>query len=348
MTQPLPALTDLHAVRPAIYWADLLLSATLGWAAFAVAAAEPLGSPIGIASAVVAVFALYRAVAFTHEISHQRHRLPGFEAAWNALAGFPLLLPSFTYAQVHFDNHRVATYGTRNDPEYLPFARSAALTTVYILQALIIPALLVIRFLLLAPIGLFSRRFEIWLIEHASAITINRAYRRTASAALIRVVRRDTWLLLAMWTILIGLGFLAHNPEAWAAVFGKGHAPIVDAFIPVRAAVLWYLLMAAINVIDGLRTLAAHSYESSGEPMDKAAQTADSHDIPGSLLTELWAPVGLRYHATHHAFPGIPYHALPRAFRRLSAAMPDSYGKMTQPGLLRTLWALYRKGMRAA
>ena len=82
--------------------------------------------------------------------------------------------------------------------------------------------------------------------------------------------------------------------------------------------------------------------------MDKAAQASDSIDIPGRIWTELWAPAGLRYPATHHCFPGIPYHALPAAYRRLTLALPNAHGEMTRPGLLRTLRDLYRKGLRAA
>ena len=41
------------------------------------------------------------------------------------------------------------------------------------------------------------------------------------------------------------------------------------------------------------------------------------------LLPALWAPVGLRYHALHHLLPGLPYHALGEAHRRLSGVLPQ-------------------------
>ena len=42
---------------------------------------------------------------------------------------------------------------------------------------------------------------------------------------------------------------------------------------------------------------------------------------PPGLLAELWAPVGLRYHALHHLLPSLPYHSLPEAHRRLAAQL---------------------------
>ncbi len=78
--------------------------------------------------------------------------------------------------------------------------------------------------------------------------------------------------------------------------------------------------------------------------MTVAEQFLDSVDVPGnSLLTGLWAPVGLRYHATHHLFPRMPYHALGKAYRLLESQLSDNtlYLKATRSSLwdaLRRLW----------
>ena len=53
---------------PAIYWADLLVSATTGWTALALAASESGWTRAALM--LVAIFALYRAVLFIHEITH--------------------------------------------------------------------------------------------------------------------------------------------------------------------------------------------------------------------------------------------------------------------------------------
>ena len=88
---------------------DLLLSAGIGWMAFAAAASRPL-FPALFVCAAVSVFALYRGLCFLHEISHiKRNAVRGFETAWNLLIGFPLLMPSFVYVGVHQSHHSLGT-----------------------------------------------------------------------------------------------------------------------------------------------------------------------------------------------------------------------------------------------
>jgi fatty acid desaturase len=320
---------DLHRANPTIYWIDLFLSATLGWAAFGAAVIlRPFSWPMVIAAAIASL-SLYRALCFMHELSHQHRRtLPTFESIWNLLAGYPLLMPSFVYVGVHNDHHKTSTYGTSEDPEYLPFARSSRMTTVFALESVLIPAILLIRFLLLAPIGLISRRFEKWLVVHASSLTMNIHYRRVVSANLLNRVRWQSAGILLMWTIVMAL--------------------ILEGLLPWRVLAIWFVVCAGASFVNTLRTLGAHAYESSGEPLDRTGQLLDSIDTPGNFWTELWAPVGLRYHALHHYFPGIPYHHLPEAYRRFVSALPISatYTRMSSPSLPHSLRSLYRKGIR--
>ncbi len=308
---------DLHSPRPAVYWPDLLLSALVGWSAFGFAAVLPLG-PAMLACAAVSVLALYRALCFLHEISHiKRSALRGFETTWNLLIGFPLLMPSFVYLGVHQSHHSLGSYGTSQDPEYLPFAKSSRMTVVFALESFLIPAALLVRFLVLGPLGLLIPPFQRWLAVHASALTMNFKYRREATPELIAKIRRGTFVILVLWAVAI-------------------------ATLPLHVFAVWFSVVSVASFVNTLRTLAAHRYEGDGDPLDRGGQLRDSVDVPGRIWTELWAPVGLRYHALHHYFPGIPYHNLAQAHRRLRDALPaDSlYSAVASPGLLPSLHTL--------
>ena len=55
------------------------------------------------------------------------------------------------------------------------------------------------------------------------------------------------------------------------------------------------------------------------------------------LVAELWAPVGLRYHALHHLLPSMPYHSLGEAHPRLVAHLgfDSTHQKSNYPSLPR-------------
>jgi fatty acid desaturase len=328
-TVPHSLISDLHTPRPAIFWADLITCALAGWGSFALAVRwQPLSGSM-LAALTVSALALYRGLCFIHELTHLRRRaLPGFEAAWNVLFGVPLLLPSFTYVGVHQSHHSLATYGTTDDPEYLPFAHSRRMLYAFTVQSsLVIPALLLLRFLLLAPIGLVSRRFHGWLEACASSFAMNPAYRRVVPAAVATSMRRWELAILAGWVVALTL--------------------MLTGVLPVRTLAVWYAMLVGVCILNTARVLGAHEYESDGAPRNRDGQLRDSIDTPGGPWTELWAPVGLRYHALHHYFPGIPYHNLGTAYRRIVAAPadPSAYLQSTSPSLRHSLSELHRKAI---
>lgn len=327
---PHTLVADLHNPRPAIFWADLAASAIIGWGAFGVATAAAPMSAVQLFAITISAFALYRGVCFTHELAHLRRRsLPGFETAWNLLFGVPLLLPTFTYLGVHQSHHSLSTYGTKDDPEYLPFADSRRMTIMFGIQSsLLLPVLLVVRFLVLSPIGLLLPRFHRWLEVHASSFAMNPHYRRTVAPEMAAKMRKWEVAMLVFWGACVTLAY-------------------VDV-LPARMFVVWLATFIVISAVNTARVLGAHEYETDGSARSRDGQLGDSIDTPGGPWTELWAPVGLRYHALHHYYPGIPYHNLGTAYRRIIQTRPvhARYMESTSPSLRRSLTALYTKAKR--
>jgi fatty acid desaturase len=116
-------------------------------------------------------------------------------------------------------------------------------------------------------------------------------------------------------------------------------------WIPLRSFAIGAGILSAVTVLNQIRTLVAHLWENDGEVLTVTGQYLDSVNVPPpGLLPALWAPVGLRYHALHHLLPGVPYHALGEAHRRLKAAMPpgSAYHQASYPGLPGLLVRLVR------
>jgi fatty acid desaturase len=85
---------------------------------------------------------------------------------------------------------------------------------------------------------------------------------------------------------------------------------------------LYFIAMFVLG-LNYVRNLVAHHYRNTGNQMTHIEQLEDSVNIEGSWFwTELFFPLGLRYHALHHLFPSIPYYNLGRAHRRLMAHLP--------------------------
>lgn len=309
---------ELSTANPRIYWTDFLASAVLGYAALAVAIlAGPFG--IKVAAVIVAILALYRAGSFIHEVTHIKHStVPGFRLGFNLLIGVPMLVPSFMYEGVHNLHHARTRYGTDQDPEYLPLALMKPWTLpLFILASLAAPFALLFRYGVLGPLSLLMPSLRTFVVERYSGLAINPAFRRRPAEG----EARRNWLVQEV------------AASIWAIALLTG---VFSGFIPLAGFLIFLIVASGVAVINQVRTLVAHLWENDGEPLSVTAQFLDSVNVPPpALLPVLWAPVGLRYHAIHHLLPGVPYHNLGKAHRRISAELGEdsAYHRANYSGL---------------
>jgi fatty acid desaturase len=294
--------------KPWIYYADLLASAAVGWAAFATANWASRFSLLWFVGVTVSTFALYRAVLFIHELSHlKRDSVPGFEVVWSLIVGFPLLVPSLMYVGSHGEHHRRVIFGTDKDPEYQPIGQwSKAKVVGSTLPLLFVPVALVLRWGVLGPISYLVPPLRRLLVGYFSTLVINPAYQRRMPEGRMK----QRWMIeeaataLVCWTVAAAIFF---------GVIGDGWL------------VEWYVVSSAILVLNHVRTLVAHRYHNDGQPMDLMEQYLDSVNLSGgSWMDALLAPVGLRCHALHHLMPSVPYHALGAIHREMLRDLPAS------------------------
>ena len=293
---------DLFVPEPWRFWRELIVTGSIAWGSILLVVVS--NSPwIMLLVGVFAVLAWYRGAAMIHELTHQHpSELPGFYLAWNLVFGLPWLLPSVMYEGVHANHHKKSTYGTVNDPEYLQLAgRPWSIACYLALSAVIFPVLLV-RFLIGTPISWFVPPLRKVLVERVSSYAINLGYiRKSRASERRRLARWEIAILLAWWPpILLTLcGLLTWK---WLLV--------------------WYLIYSIVLFVNRLRMLTAHHFALDGQPVEHLCQFADSIDTSAGWLAELWAPLGMRYHALHHLFPTLPFHNMRTAYWRLKSQLP--------------------------
>ncbi len=317
---------DLVQPNSHIYWLDLSASVLLGWLSFGLFLYSA-NVYLQTCAFIGAVILLYRALFFIHEITHHSSKsLPGFNFAWNVFVVMPMMVPSFLYETVHLDHHRRHKYGTLADPEYLPLGRGSRLDVLIFLgKTVLFPVALAVRALILVPLGLMVWPFHKWLEVNLSALVINESYKRDELTEFERSrMKMIELMMLIFWSGVVVLYF--------------------DGSLPHDFFVKWYLLIVTVGLVNQIRTLVAHRYNNEGREMEYEEQLLDSVNVEGGWLTELWAPVGARYHALHHYVPRLPYHSLPEAHRRIKIRFADNpvYSKVNEESFLSTIKKLWK------
>ncbi len=315
ITQAKSLVKDLSVANAKIYWADFLASILGGHIGFSLCLHAPKlfdVSPVGLWVVRGLLFTMtallyMRSAMFIHELVHLRAgTFRGFRIAWNLLCGIPFMTPSFLYYP-HVDHHRRKSYGTDHDGEYLDLShRHPANLLLFVAAALIVPVAAFARFLIMAPISWVMPRFQSWVERHASSMVVDIFYTRGDYGPQARRIMR----LQEVCCFLCCVGMVLRAPIA--------SGTIIDEFL-----IQGYLIAVTLVVINNVRTLGAHRWTGDGRELSFEEQLLDSVNYPHRpWITELWGPVGTRYHALHHLFPSIPYHNLGIAHRRLVAGLP--------------------------
>jgi len=320
---------DLMPPNAFIYWSDFLFHITLAWGAFVFCfRSEPFSLGQWI-SFFVAVFAFFRSAIFIHELTHLRKgTFQAFRVVWNVLCGFPLMIPSFLYEGVHNDHHNIHLYGTDRDGEYFPFVKEGRQKIIlFVLVSFVLPVFFFFRAVVLTPLSYCHKGVRSFILERASSFSIDLSYKRTLSSL----------KSVPMW----------QTQEAVACLYGWGYVWLIgQGILPYEVLGFWFCIFGVIFFVNSLRTLAAHCYRNSGdESLDISGQLLDSVNVPASLFGVFWAPVGLRFHATHHLIPEMPYHSLAKTHERLMERFSQNnpYSQATSPSLGSALCRLWQE-----
>jgi fatty acid desaturase len=221
-----------------------------------------------------------------------------------------------------------------DEGEYIPLATMPAWQILaYLAQVFVIPIAAIVRWGVFTPLTWVSPRFRDWVHRHASSMVMDPKYiRPLPTSRVLRTIRLQefccfafVWFMAARLTMSRGI-FLDEPLSPWFLVH-------------------MYAMSVFIVGINAVRTLGSHRWTHSGDgEMTFVEQMLDSVNYPHRpWISGLWGPIGLRFHALHHIFPTMPYHALATAHKRLMRDLPaDSPYRRTEArsllGVIATLW----------
>ncbi|HVY98588.1 MAG TPA: hypothetical protein VHA35_03745 [Dongiaceae bacterium] len=296
------AIGDLMEYRPWIYFADLTVSAAVGyfacWKYFTVEdyTAEQLFWFI------VAGLALFRAGVFVNEIAHiPEGRMRAFKAYWNLICGIPLLTPSFMYQPARpTDQEELArrqAAGLNSPPEDDPTPRSLGSQA---LKVLAVPLLGVLRFMLLSPLLFLNPRHQGWIMARLTVYFPGLKHSEVLGHDLAPTVgwRRSIAELCCFGVMMFVIFAYSDDIVPWST------------FTELYALSVFAVALHCLRALFSRRRRARASLDQ-GMTVEGPA-----------VLDALILPLGSRYQALRETVPTVPYHNLGAAHRRLIAGLP--------------------------
>ncbi len=318
---------DLFEVKHETYFLDLILSGIGGWVIFLTALHFSWGSS-KILMLLISALLFYRGLTLIHPIIHLNSTKSGkIRLLHYLLIGCPFLIPLFFYENSHRVHHQRNTYGTANDGEYIPFAHKHPFRIiVFILSSLLFPFILTLRYGLVGPLSFVRSSWRTTVETRFSSAAMNPSFRidrptgKTRREWLVQELGCTSIVLLSVFLLIL-------------------HVISPGFFLQ------YFLIASGMALLNTVQGLTLHRYQSDGTSTDTNGIILDSYNTPGRfpLLTELWAPVGQRFHALHHLFPLLPYHNMATAHRRLMKLLPANsvYHQTENGSLFSALSALF-------
>ena len=236
----------------------------------------------------IACTSLYRAVAFVHEIIHQRGNKKFcwlFTLVWHFTAGAIAFMPTSVFLH-HLEHHSINIFGTERDDQYFLWRSPKNFLLLFVVVPLVMPLLNLGRSLI-PPCG-FNR-----LKSKARKITAPNGKLRLSKIERIFYGNIEKVYFFWGWIFIITLP-LVPSIHMW-----------------------WYLVSVGAWFLSALRVPLEHDLRKKRVNVSFQDQIDDSFNFKRSwknpvrsLYSLIVQPVGLNWHQKHHQHPYAPYYKL--------------------------------------